>query len=104
MTGKFPCTSCGACCRHVREAVGSDVRFLDKGSAYYFPYGWDEDGVCEKLGGNLCTIYETRPVLCSIDKFGDMEGIDRGEFHKINIAACNALIEKDGLPMSYRIR
>jgi uncharacterized protein len=51
---KFPCTSCGACCRSLPE--GSS---LNRG-----------DGSCVHLDqqSSLCTVYDTRPLLCRIDE------------------------------------
>ena len=53
----FPCNACGACCRHV-----NGIATLDRG-----------DGVCtyfdEKT--NLCTTYESRPLVCNVDKMYD---------------------------------
>ena len=51
----FPCDKCGECCRNLNlSKVYSE---LDRG-----------DGVCRYLDGNLCSIYQNRPVLCRIDE------------------------------------
>ena len=51
----FKCDKCGECCRHLNE---SDLYIeLDRG-----------DGVCKYLDGNLCSIYENRPLHCRIDE------------------------------------
>lgn len=45
----FECDKCGICCAHIGDA---DVyKDLDRG-----------DGVCKFLKGNLCSIYEQRPL------------------------------------------
>ena len=50
----FQCDRCGECCRHLD--LSPLYAELDRG-----------DGVCRYLDGNLCSIYETRPVLCRVD-------------------------------------
>lgn len=51
----FVCDKCGECCRHVN--LSPIYQYLDHG-----------DGVCKFLNGNLCSIYEVRPLLCRIDE------------------------------------
>lgn len=51
----FDCDCCGECCRHLNfSPLYAD---LDRG-----------DGVCRYLVGNLCSIYDERPVLCRVDE------------------------------------
>ena len=47
----FYCDRCGACCRNLRKS--KLYAELDRG-----------DGTCRYLAGNLCSIYENRPLLC----------------------------------------
>ncbi len=54
---RFPCTSCGLCCKNITgiiELVGFDAG----------------NGVCKflDLETNLCKIYESRPLICRVDK------------------------------------
>lgn len=50
----FFCNKCGMCCRNLQfSELYAD---LDRG-----------DGVCKYLQGNLCSIYENRPLKCRID-------------------------------------
>lgn len=51
----FPCDRCGECCRHLH--LSPLYAELDRG-----------DGVCRYLQGNLCSIYDERPVLCRVDE------------------------------------
>lgn len=45
----FECDSCGLCCMNIyKSEIYSE---LDRG-----------DGVCKYLSGNLCSIYENRPL------------------------------------------
>lgn len=80
---KFPCTKCGACCRHLDK---SDLyKELDRG-----------DGVCKYLKGNLCSIYEIRPNLCRVDKCYELyfaSHMTRDEFYRTNLAVCRKLRE-----------
>lgn len=51
----FPCDKCGACCRNLH--LSSIYNGLHDGN-----------GVCRYLKGNLCSIYETRPLICRVDE------------------------------------
>lgn len=50
----FECDKCGACCRSLK--CSELYSKLDRG-----------DGVCKYLNDNLCSIYDTRPVLCRVE-------------------------------------
>lgn len=51
----FKCDKCGACCRHLNQSpIYSSLH--------------NGDGVCRYLQGNLCGIYEDRPLLCRVDE------------------------------------
>lgn len=52
------------------------------------------NGVCKYLNGNLCSIYENRPVICCIDEsyklfFKQFMSLD--EYYERNYAACHEL-------------
>jgi len=81
----FECDCCGCCCRNLNKSkLYSD---LDRG-----------DGICIYLVGNLCSIYEKRPILCRIDecyklyfyKFMELE-----EYYKLNKIECEKLKNKE---------
>lgn len=93
---KFPCTGCGACCRVINRHEGLIVTD-DPTNPYYFPYKWDDTGKCENLVDDKCKIYESRPLICNIDAFIDALGLERKEFHAINIEVCNKLVDEFGL-------
>ena len=82
----FICVKCGECCRHLeRSDVYSD---LNRG-----------DGVCIYLTGDLCSIYEQRPLLCRVDEcyeafFGGR--YTREEYEKLNYDSCNLLKKEKG--------
>lgn len=77
----FKCDKCGACCRALG---GSEIyAFLDRG-----------DGVCKYLDGNLCSIYENRPLLCRVDESYEMiwkNIIDIDSYYNKNYEACKLL-------------
>lgn len=82
----FKCNQCGECCRNLDK---SDVyKELDKG-----------DGTCKYLVGNLCSIYENRPLLCRIDECYDFyfKGqYTKEEYYEVNYKACKNLQIKEG--------
>ncbi len=51
----FVCEMCGECCRN-----------LDKSELYASLH--DGNGICRYLRGNLCSVYERRPLLCRVDE------------------------------------
>lgn len=77
----FECDKCGVCCRNLnRSPVYAD---LDRG-----------DGTCRYLAGNLCSIYEDRPLLCRVDESYDAffrELVTREEFYELNYKYCRIL-------------
>lgn len=77
----FQCNQCGECCRHLNlSPLYAD---LDDGM-----------GVCKYLSGNLCSIYQTRPLLCRIDDSYEAyfkSKISLEEFYRLNNAVCEIL-------------
>lgn len=70
----------------------------------YFPYNWDENGVCENLTeDNKCKVYENRPLICNVDKFAEYNKLDKNEFYKVNIRACNYMMDLDDISLEFRI-
>lgn len=61
---------CGICCSNIRrlieQAKGGEHPFAKEMVA--FPYGTKEDGSCEKLIDNKCSVYDSRPDICSVDR------------------------------------
>lgn len=81
----FHCDQCGACCRNLK--LFPLYAELDRG-----------DGVCKYLSGNLCSIYDERPVLCRVDEsfqlfFSDL--LTKEEYYRLNYEACDRLKKKD---------
>jgi len=77
----FLCDKCGMCCRNLQlSALYAD---LDRG-----------DGVCRYLKGNLCSIYEKRPLKCRIDESYEIyfkSLMTREEYDTKNREACEFL-------------
>ena len=95
LPGRFPCTSCGECCRRVGAI---------KARGMWFPYEVRADGGCEKLGDDgRCTVYEKRPLICNIGRMGRMGGLNEAEWFRVNALACNAMIEEAGLGEAFRV-
>jgi len=110
----FPCSGCGQCCRKVGEVVknakeqvrihngkvSSLIRDLAK-----FPYGTTEEGVCEKLVDNKCSVYDKRPDVCSIERSWKLYSKETKEdYFKRNAELCNVMIDEAGLPDSLKIK
>lgn len=100
---KFPCTSCGACCRRIKYAVDIfDAK--NENSPFYFPYKWDQNGGCENLTtDNRCKVYENRPLICNVDRIAKYMNLDTKKFYGDNIRACNLMMDADGIPLDFRI-
>ncbi|HEJ2439855.1 TPA: YkgJ family cysteine cluster protein [Burkholderia multivorans] len=83
----FPCTQCGACCRHIHLA--EETRFLDRG-----------DGACRHYDdvGKLCTIYEQRPAVCRVEQHYDQHFVHLcswDKFVELNLTVCSKLAAMD---------
>ena len=79
----FPCNACGKCCRHVN--LSEQTAYLDRG-----------DGVCHYFNEstNLCSIYETRPLVCRVEDYYKTyltHICDWDEFIVINQKICEQL-------------
>ena len=79
-----PCDKCGVCCRCL------------KGSELYQELGRG-DGVCRFLQNNLCSIYETRPLICRVDLVYDAffsHSMSRDDYYEQNKRVCAVLKER----------
>jgi len=92
----FPCTGCGCCCKR----VGLVKPFLTEKE---FPYNADENGVCEKLIDNKCSIYDNRPDVCNIYKMALKSSLPIEEYYNISVKACNDFMDNDNVPLNFRI-
>ncbi|AVP65972.1 zinc/iron-chelating domain-containing protein [Clostridium botulinum] len=74
----FMCDKCGQCCRN-----------LDKSPIYAELHSGN--GVCKYLDGNLCSIYENRPLLCRVDESYDAffkNTMTLEKYYKLNYEFC----------------
>lgn len=77
----FKCDCCGCCCRNLDKS--EIYSHLDRG-----------DGTCKYLSGNLCSIYEKRPLICRIDECYDLYFCNimrRDEYYRLNMIECQKL-------------
>ena len=90
----FECTSCGLCCKQIGKIVGSIAPFpwMQKATDE-FPYEAREDGSCEKLEDNRCTVYDNRPLLCDVNRMGDEPEmpVDKETWFNMNYIGCKQL-------------
>lgn len=97
----FPCTGCGACCRHIDKAKD----LIKTNPELNFPYTWDETGKCEMLGDdNMCKVYDSRPLICNVDKLMAFYKLNKKDFYAINIKGCHKLMKEEGIYKEYRIK
>lgn len=92
----FPCTGCGICCQNISTV--KELKEFDLGN-----------GVCKffDIKTNSCTIYESRPDICKVDKMFDIKysnEFSKKEFYKLNAKVCNELQKKYKLNNSFRIK
>ena len=84
--GRFPCTLCGACCRHIGKIA--ELADFDNGN-----------GICKHLDEttNTCTIYANRPKICRVDAMFETfaNSYSRQEFYALNLKACQILRQKN---------
>lgn len=104
MINTFPCTGCGACCRRIHNLKEYSKVLADKTNIAEIEFPFEnKDGICEKLIDNKCSVYEDRPLICSVDKMQEVLKFDKPSFYKMNAKVCNNFIREDGLDESLLI-
>ena len=95
----FPCTRCGACCRHteVLEAIGLPIK--EDGSCQQLIETSDEEG--HVIYG--CAIYKDRPDICRVG-FLRPDHVSEEDYIEETAEICNSLQLKEGLPERYRVK
>lgn len=75
----FKCDMCGECCRHLDSIPQATNMHIN--------------GICKFLKGNLCSIYENRPLECNRFKLFETlkDKISEDEFIRINKYYCEKL-------------
>jgi len=91
----FPCTKCGLCCQHISGI--EELKDFDLGN-----------GICKYFNNidNICSIYDTRPDICRIDKMYEIKYknfFTKNDFYIENAKVCNELQEKYQLDKSFQI-
>jgi Fe-S-cluster containining protein len=102
----YPCTGCGACCHRIGSIVESwGLKDLPEEDEMHFPYGYNDTGKCEMLDrDNKCLVYDNRPTICNVEKMFALMDIPRDTFYKLNINACNNMMDEDNIHLDYRIK
>ena len=84
----FNCDKCGLCCQQV--STSEIYAGLDRG-----------DGICRYYDDStkLCSIYDSRPIICNVDKayqefFQDKMSME--EYYALNYKSCQTLKKKTG--------
>lgn len=99
---EFRCKKCGMCCRNVKrykEKVYPELKTL-LGDAMPDFCIEDINGVCVFLRDNICSIYETRPIICNTDKMftliSRILGVDKNDLIIAQSLSCkiNKIINK----------
>lgn len=91
----FPCTGCGACCKHIENSI--ELKDFNLGN-----------GTCKYLDtiDNSCKIYDKRPDICKVDKMFEIEyykTFSRKNFYVKNAEVCNYLQDLHSIDKSYRL-
>lgn len=101
----FNCTKCGLCCTNIGDHIKQAKKALEEDwtnkvaqAVVNFPFRTDETGKCEKLGANNeCTVYDTRPEICSIDKVYEQylaTQMTREQWYRRNESMCKVMQDK----------
>ncbi len=100
---KFGCTSCGCCC----SRMSGNIEALKK---LGFPHGVKNDGkTCEMFNEKtrLCTVYNSRPDICNVDKtfysIHSKTGKTKKEVFLNESKICNSFIREAGLDEKYLV-
>ena len=76
----FKCDKCGICCKLLKSIP--QLAAFDRG-----------DGVCIYLQDNLCSIYESRPDICNVEKMYSSfkEQMSEEEYSRLMTESCKCL-------------
>lgn len=77
----FECNKCGLCCRNIDKIP--QLRDFHNGN-----------GICIYLHDNICSIYDNRPDICSVDRMYEMyfkNQYTRAEFYHLNKMVCEQI-------------
>ena len=92
---EFGCTQCGLCCKNLGRAFEQREAYPEwmQKELDAFPHSTRPDGSCEKLVGNLCSVYEHRPLMCDLNRAADELdiGMSKAEWFELNRDGCKQL-------------
>ena len=76
----FQCDKCGICCKLIKGIP--QLAAFDRG-----------DGVCIHLKDNLCSIYDSRPDICNVEKMYALfkDQMTEKEYLQLMTDSCSAL-------------
>lgn len=107
MTRQFKCTNCGECCKRFTDLAQNNANAPEwlKKAIEEFPFQINEDGSCEKLIDNKCSVYQDRPTICSVDKLFELQEAvkSKKEWYQMNNQECNRMINESNLDPKYLI-
>ena len=91
----FPCTNCGLCCQHISTV--EELKSFDLGN-----------GICKYFNfvTKTCDIYETRPIICQVEKMFDIkyhQFFTKKAFYIENAMVCNSMQEQYNLDKSFKV-
>jgi Fe-S-cluster containining protein len=105
----YDCNICGCCCRKVGLMVINAIITMDEadksGQEIHpiieeiasFPYDILESGACSQLDGEICKVYQTRPLICNTDKMYEkfwQHVMTKDEHYKQTKLSCDKLRRK----------
>lgn len=87
---KFKCNMCCRNVHHWKENL-SQMQELLNDETIDFPFK-ESNGVCEMLQDNMCSIYESRPIVCNTEKMYALQhkttGMSVTEFLRLQAISC----------------
>ena len=95
------------CCKQLANTLANQHSLPQKlqDLLSIFPYRPKPDGSCPKLTEDgLCSVYESRPIICNIKLSATLYNHDITDWYRINADNCNNLIEKAGLSTDYLVK
>lgn len=112
----FPCTGCGMCCNKAGVWVKQAKKLVASGDTAYggavkevaeFPHACSPEGRCSKLDeNNQCSIYDTRPLICSIERTWEKYHKDEmtlEEYYRRAATNCNIMITEAGMDKKFLV-
>lgn len=129
---KFPCTSCGQCCKNAQQTIDAHLEKAKNNEEYKKSVLFkiiekarevittNHLGHCVHLKeDNSCAIYENRPKLCNVEKMyyhnnqyqiGSTKEtakkivVSKTDYFKINADVCNRIQKQAGVSENFRVK